>query len=93
MFFFRLFSDYESLRSGRSREALVDMTGGLGQIIDVDEARKKPEEVQDICKDLQESFRYGSLMCASINVISFNMFLLLTLFSILFLKLKLSNSS
>ncbi len=33
----RLFGDYESLEAGKARDAMVDMMGGVGQGVDLQE--------------------------------------------------------
>ena len=64
----RLFGDYESLRSGHARDGMVDMTGGVGQRLELEEAKSNLVSKTTVCKELQEAFRYGSLMSASIVV-------------------------
>ncbi len=35
--FCRLFGDYESLEAGKARDAMVDMMGGVGQGVELEE--------------------------------------------------------
>ena len=47
---------------------MVDMTGGVGQRIELEDARKSPESQRESCSDIQDAFKCGSLMSASIQV-------------------------
>ena len=64
---FRLFGNYESLVAGRPRDALVDITGGVGELLSLDtyKTEKQRMELFDI---LHESIEQRSLMSASIAV-------------------------
>ena len=39
LFFYRIFGDYESLEAGKARDAIVDMMGGVGEGVELEEYR------------------------------------------------------
>ena len=66
---FRLFGSYEALEGGRTRDALVDMVGGVGDMVDLDEYKKGDKDKKlKLFNMLLESCEDFSLMSASIAV-------------------------
>ncbi|GFS03543.1 calpain-5 [Elysia marginata] len=62
----KLFGCYEALTSGKARDAMVDMTGGVGEGLDV--ADYRPEQLRDKLFDILHKAQDNmSLMCASIQ--------------------------
>lgn len=66
VFIFRIFGSYLALETGFSHEALVDMTGGIGEFIDVHTIQDRSK----FFKMIKRVFKRGSLICSAINVIS-----------------------
>ena len=66
----RLFGDYESLTAGKAKDALVDMLGGLGQVISVKDLVSE-EEKHTLFEHMLEAYENHSVMTASISVSSF----------------------
>ena len=64
---FRLSGDYESLTAGNAKDALVDMTGGVGERITLAEY-KTEDQRKDLFRILRHSKEDHSLMSASIQV-------------------------
>ncbi|XP_060079370.1 calpain-5-like [Ylistrum balloti] len=62
----KLFGDYESLIAGKARDAMVDMTGGVGEGIELEDYRTE-EDKKKLFKILRNSFDNRSLMSASIR--------------------------
>lgn len=63
----RLFGDYESLTGGKARDAMVDMTGGVGEGIEIRDYRTQDEKMK-LFKILNHAMDDRSLMSASITV-------------------------
>ena len=63
----RLAGDYESLVAGNAKDALVDMTGGVGERLSLDDY-KTPDQKTDLFRILKHSKENHSLMSASIAV-------------------------
>ena len=63
----RLSGDYESLTAGNAKDALVDMTGGVGERITLAEY-KTEDQRKDLFRILRHSKEDHSLMSASIQV-------------------------
>ena len=62
-----MFGCYEALTAGKARDAMVDMTGGVGEGLDV--ADYRPEQLRDKLFDILHKAQDNmSLMCASIQV-------------------------
>ncbi|KAK3578630.1 hypothetical protein CHS0354_002205 [Potamilus streckersoni] len=61
----KLFGDYESLTAGNAKDALVDMTGGVGERVSMDEW-KTEEQRTDLFRILKHSSENRSLISASI---------------------------
>ncbi|XP_052217041.1 calpain-5-like [Dreissena polymorpha] len=61
----KLAGDYESLVAGNSKDALVDMTGGVGERLDLADF-KTQEQRKDLFRILRHSKENHSLMSASI---------------------------
>ncbi|KAL5003952.1 hypothetical protein ScPMuIL_017408 [Solemya velum] len=61
----KLFGDYESLTAGKAKDAMVDMTGGVGENIDMQDYRSE-ENRKKLFKILHEAFENRSLIAASI---------------------------
>ena len=66
--FYRLFGDYESLTAGKAKDGMVDMTGGVGESIELEDYRTE-ELKKKLFKILKSSYEDRSLMSASIRVI------------------------
>ena len=64
----RLFGDYESLAGGKSRDALVDMIGGVGEGVDLSQIRDDAEKKEKLFKEMEEAFENHSIMSVSIEV-------------------------
>lgn len=64
---YRLAGDYESLIAGNSKDALVDMTGGVGERLSLADY-KTAEQKTDLFRILKHSKESHSLMSASIAV-------------------------
>ena len=64
---FRLSGDYESLTAGNAKDALVDMTGGVGERVALEDYRTE-EKRKDLFRILRHSKENHSLMSASIVV-------------------------
>lgn len=65
--FCRLFGDYESLTAGKAKDGMVDMTGGVGESIELEDYRTE-ELKKKLFKILRSSYEDRSLMSASIRV-------------------------
>jgi len=65
----RLFGNYESLDGGNTKDALVDMSGGVGENLDVADYKSEQEKME-LFKILQKSYENRSLMSASISAVS-----------------------
>lgn len=61
----KLAGDYESLVAGNAKDALVDMTGGVGERVAMEDYRT-PEKRKDLFRILKHSKENHSLMSASI---------------------------
>ena len=64
----RLFGDYASLETGKARDALVDLIGGVGQGIKLADIKDDPEKKNEIFKEALEAMENESLMSAAISV-------------------------
>ncbi|KAJ8310637.1 hypothetical protein KUTeg_012502 [Tegillarca granosa] len=62
----KLFGDYESLTGGKARDAMVDMTGGVGEGIEIRDYRTQEEKMK-LFKILNHAMDDRSLMSASIT--------------------------
>ncbi|XP_052785082.1 calpain-5-like [Mya arenaria] len=62
----KLFGSYESLDGGYEKDALVDMTGGVGEDIHLTDYTT-PEQMKDLFKILRQSKENHALMSASID--------------------------
>ncbi|ESO86333.1 hypothetical protein LOTGIDRAFT_129270 [Lottia gigantea] len=62
----KLFGSYEALTAGKSRDAMVDLTGGAGETLDMIDYRGEEKKMRlfDILHKAKEN---NSLMCASIQ--------------------------
>ncbi|VDI30156.1 calpain-5 [Mytilus galloprovincialis] len=61
----KLFGNYESLVAGRPRDALVDITGGVGELLSLDTYKTEAQKLE-LFDILHESVEQRSLMSASI---------------------------
>ncbi|KAH9487987.1 hypothetical protein Btru_066755 [Bulinus truncatus] len=59
----KLYGSYESLESGFTQDAMVDLTGGISEVIDI----KRKDKVPDLYNLLYTSYKMRTLMGASIN--------------------------
>ena len=64
----RLFGDYKSLESGKARDALEDMMGGVSEAVDLADWRGDETKVNFLFDQLLDAFEDHSLMSASIAV-------------------------
>ena len=64
----RLFGDYESLEAGKCRDALVDMMGGVGEGVEMEEYSKDEAKKKKLFEELEEAYENHSLMSASMSV-------------------------
>ena len=62
-----MFGDYESLTAGKAKDGMVDMTGGVGESLEIDDYRTE-EKKKKLFKILRTSYEDKSLMSASIRV-------------------------
>lgn len=62
----KLFGDYESLTAGKAKDGMVDMTGGVGESLEVEDFRSE-EQKKRLFKILRSSYEDKSLMSASIR--------------------------
>lgn len=65
--FFRLFGGYEALVAGKAKDAMVDMTGGVAEGIEIRDY-KNEEERKKLFKILRKSKENMSLISTSIAV-------------------------
>ena len=65
---FRLHGSYNAINSGNIATALVDMTGGIGEIIRIVQKYKVP---RDFFNSLMKNLQMNSLLTAGINVRTF----------------------
>ena len=63
--FRRLRGNYEALDSGKLQVALVDMTGGLGEVIEISDKGEIPDNLYDL---MWKSSQMNSMLGASIHV-------------------------
>ncbi len=63
-----MFGDYESLQGGHAKEALTDMTGGVGESINLTEYRENPKQKDALFDILEEASENHSMITASIKV-------------------------
>jgi hypothetical protein len=68
MVFCRIFGDYESLKGGQAKDAMVDMTGGVGEGFELREFIKTEEDKVKLFKILRKSKEHHSLISAAIPV-------------------------
>lgn len=66
-FVYRLAGDYESLVGGNAKDALVDMTGGVGERVDLTEYQSADQK-KELFRILKQSKENHSLIGASIAV-------------------------
>lgn len=64
----RIFGSYEALEGGHARDALVNMTGGVGEDITMSDYTDSSEKKKKLFKILKSSIKDGSLISASISV-------------------------
>jgi calpain-5 len=64
----KLFGDYKSLESGKARDALEDMMGGVSEAVDLADWRGEQKKVDFLFEQLHDAFEDHSLMSASIAV-------------------------
>ncbi|CAH1782218.1 unnamed protein product [Owenia fusiformis] len=62
----KLFGSYEALSGGRARDALVDMTGGVGELVELEEWTENDKKKQELFDNLDEAMENNSLVSASI---------------------------
>lgn len=68
----RIFGDYESLKGGQAKDAMVDMTGGVGEALELRDYTKTEEDKLKLFKILRKCKEHHSLISAAIPVISKN---------------------
>lgn len=66
-YLFRLFGGYEALVAGKAKDAMVDMTGGVAEGIEIKDY-KNEEERKTLFKILRKSKENMSLISTSIAV-------------------------
>ncbi|KAK3082918.1 hypothetical protein FSP39_009044 [Pinctada imbricata] len=66
----KLFGDYESLKGGQAKDAMVDMTGGVGEGFELADVCKSDEDKNKLFKILKKSKEHHSLISASIRATS-----------------------
>ena len=67
MAFSRLHGSYQALEGGKIQDALVDMTGGIGEVVGM---HNKEEIPKGLFKSILQTHRMNSLMGCSIPVSS-----------------------
>lgn len=65
----RIFGDYESLKGGQAKDAMVDMTGGVGEALELRDYTKTEEDKLKLFKILRKCKEHHSLISAAIPVI------------------------
>lgn len=65
----RIFGDYESLKGGQAKDAMVDMTGGVGEALELKDYTKTEEDKLKLFKILRKCKEHHSLISAAIPVI------------------------
>ncbi|XP_014773741.1 calpain-5 isoform X1 [Octopus bimaculoides] len=65
----KLFGSYEALTGGKSRDAMVDMTGGVGESVRLSEYRSQ-EKKAELFKSLLYAYENKALMSASIMAVT-----------------------
>ena len=68
MLYCRIFGDYDSLKGGQAKDAMVDMTGGVGEGLELKDYTKTPEDRLKLFKILRKSKEHHSLISAAIPV-------------------------
>ena len=63
--FYRLRGNYEALKGGKLHDALVDMTGGLGELILINNKSEIPDNLYDL---MWKCSQMNSMLGASIHV-------------------------
>lgn len=63
----KIFGSYEALEGGHARDALVNMTGGVGEDITMADYTDSGEKKEKLFKILKSSIKDGSLISASIS--------------------------
>ena len=66
-----MFGDYESLESGKARDALEDMMGGVGEGVVLKDVLTDAKQRDQFWKDLEQAFENNSLISASVVVYPF----------------------
>lgn len=69
LIFCRIFGDYESLKGGQAKDAMVDMTGGVGEALELRDYTKTEEDKLKLFKILRKCKEHHSLISAAIPVI------------------------
>ena len=67
-FFGRIFGSYEALEGGHARDALVNMTGGVGEDISVADYTESEEKRKKLFQILNSAIEDRALISASISV-------------------------
>lgn len=67
-FFVRIFGSYEALEGGHARDALVNMTGGVGEDISVADYTESEEKRKKLFQILNSAIEDRALISASISV-------------------------
>lgn len=68
----KIFGDYESLKGGQAKDAMVDMTGGVGEALELKDYTKTEEDKLKLFKILRKCKEHHSLISAAIPVTSAN---------------------
>ena len=67
-----MFGCYGALVGGNAFDALIDMTGGVGEAISLVEVRNKrkddPKVVTQLYERMEFGYQQGALMCSSLKV-------------------------
>ena len=63
----RLFGCYEALTAGKARDAMVDMTGGVGEGLEIADFRSQDQRMR-LFNILHKAKGNDALMCAAIQV-------------------------
>lgn len=56
------------MEAGKAKDALVDMLGGLGQVVTLSDFKASPEKQQELFEQMLEAYENYSVMTASISV-------------------------
>ena len=65
MVLYRLHGSYQAIEGGLPQDALVDMTGGIGEAYIIQDFVRNPEYIYNA---VVRSFRMNSLMCCGTGV-------------------------